>query len=77
MQKEIISILSTITEDTTLPNWANGDTSIINDIGLDSLQLITFILTVEDTFSIQINFGEFDFEHLKSIHDFCLFLSRE
>ena len=73
LQDKIIDLLATITEDSTLPERVNSDTSIINDIGLDSLQLITFILTVEDEYSLEINFEGFDLEHLASIRAFCCF----
>ncbi|OGI07314.1 MAG: hypothetical protein A2Y40_03365 [Candidatus Margulisbacteria bacterium GWF2_35_9] len=74
MKDKIIELLAEVTEDATIPEWANENTSINNDIVLDSLQLITFILTVEDEFAIEIVYEEFDFKNLNSIAAFCSFI---
>lgn len=56
-------------------NWS-GNTDIINDIGLDSLQIINFLLKLEDKFNIEINFEEFNYNHLRSLDKFCNFLEK-
>jgi len=76
MLEKVINLLAEITEDSTLPTRVNADTSIIHDIGLDSLQLITFILTVEDEFAIEIDFEGFDLDHFASISVFCDFINK-
>ena len=54
-------------------NWGHN-VSIIDDIGLDSLQIINFLLKIEDRLNIEIDFEEFNYNHLRSLEKFCGFL---
>lgn len=76
MKEKITAILAEIKNDPSLVERITGSTSITNDIGLDSLQMINFILRIEDEFGIEIDFEAFDFSHLKSLDAFCDFLSK-
>ncbi|MBN1600184.1 MAG: hypothetical protein JW915_01185 [Chitinispirillaceae bacterium] len=39
-------------------------TNLVTDVGIDSLQLINFILSIEDEFEIELDFDSFDLDHL-------------
>ena len=39
-------------------------TNLRTEVGIDSLQLINFILSVEDVFEIELDFDSFDLDHL-------------
>jgi acyl carrier protein len=57
--------------------WAGqigDDADIINDLGLDSVQLIGFFLLVEDEFDIELDFDRLEIDGLYSIGAFCEFL---
>ncbi len=56
-------------------DW-NGNVDIIDDIGLDSLQIINFLLKLEDQLNIEIDFEEFNYNHLRSLEKFCGFLEK-
>lgn len=43
---------------------------IIEDIGLDSLQMMEFMLEVESQLDLEIDFEQLDFSYLKSIETF-------
>jgi acyl carrier protein len=43
---------------------------IIEDIGLDSLQMMEFMLEVESQLDLEIDFEKLDFSYLKSIEKF-------
>ncbi len=43
---------------------------IIEDIGLDSLQMMEFMLEVESQLHLEIDFEKLDFSYLKSIEKF-------
>lgn len=77
MQESVIRILSEIKNDPGLLETLNGDSDIINGVGLDSLQMINFVLRVEDEFEIEIDFDEFDLCHLNSIDSFVSYISKE
>ncbi|MFI5571301.1 acyl carrier protein [Streptomyces sp. NPDC051740] len=51
------------------------ETSIISDLGLDSLQMIEFLLTVEDTLQVELDFESMDMDYLQSVDAFCRFVS--
>lgn len=74
MEQKIIEILSEIKEDETLKNSLSLDSNIIDDVGLDSLQMIKFILMVEEVFNKEIDYEKFEFSYLESINSFCNFL---
>lgn len=42
---------------------------------MDSLQLITFLLKVEENFGIEIDFEQFDFDCMESVTIFCNYIS--
>ncbi|MBQ7046358.1 MAG: acyl carrier protein [Oscillospiraceae bacterium] len=65
MEKKIISIIEMLTGE-EFPD-ANGDSNIISDFALDSLQMVNFFLNLEDEFEVPINFESFDYELLQSV----------
>ena len=46
----------------------------MHDSGMESLQILNFILQVEDEFGCEINFDDFDMEILGSIDTFCEYI---
>jgi acyl carrier protein len=76
-QEKIIGIISEIRNEPELLQHLLGTSDVLNDGGLDSLQLINFILRVEDEFNIEIDFDEFDMVHLNSIDTFCCFIESQ
>ncbi|WP_341282923.1 phosphopantetheine-binding protein [Paenibacillus sp. FSL H8-0537] len=74
MQTQIITIISEIKNEPDLAATLTGASDMVNDAGLDSLQLINFILRIEDEFEIEIDFDQFDLKHLQSIDIFCNFI---
>jgi len=74
MQEKIIAILSELKQDPTLLATITGTSDIVNDVGLDSLQMIQFILKVEDELDVQIDYDGFDFQYLQSVDAFVDFL---
>ena len=50
MDKKIIAILADIKEDEKLKDTLTGESSIIDDVGLDSLEMINFLLMIERNF---------------------------
>ena len=75
MEKKIIRIISEIKNDNSFVDKLDGTSSIIDEVSFDSLQMMKFILRIEDEFGVEIDFEEFDMENLNSIKDFSNFLS--
>lgn len=67
VKERIKQLLGEITGNPELAETIDGSTDIINDIGLDSIQMINFVLMIEDEFQIQLDFENFDFSNLNII----------
>lgn len=67
MISNIIDILRKIKEDKTSELVIEKETNILDEVGLDSLEMINFILELEETFDIDIDFDDFDYDYLNSV----------
>ncbi len=74
MEKKIIKLISEVKEDESLVSAIYKDTNIIDDIGLDSLQMINFMLRIEEETGVEIDFDIFDFSNLSSVQIFAEYL---
>ncbi len=68
-------LISDIKKDEGLKNKLSSNMSLIDDIGLDSLQMITFMLDIENRFQIELDFEKIDLKDLKSIEKLAKFIS--
>lgn len=75
MQQRVIEIIAEIKEEPGLLQTLNGASDLTLDAALDSLQIINFILRVEDEFNIEVDFDTFDLEHLKSVDRFSTYVA--
>jgi acyl carrier protein len=75
--EEIIKRLlaETIEADVNEVSW-DRETDIINDIGIDSLQLVRFLMRLEEELNITIDYEALTFEDLATIGSLETFLSR-
>ena len=62
----IAKLLVEIIEDESIFLSINGDTNILEDLSMDSLQLINFLLRIEEEFDIEIVFDEFNMDILNT-----------
>ena len=72
----IVQILCQIKEDPSLRERLVLETDLNNEVGLDSLQMLNFMVKVEEELKIEIDYDEFDYLHLRSIGTFIDFLNR-
>jgi acyl carrier protein len=68
--QEIKLILEQIKGVPGLSDQLADSADIIEDVGLDSLQMMQFMLEVESTLNLEIDFEKLDFSYLKSIEKF-------
>ncbi len=72
MINKVKKIIVEIVEDSDLRIENITDSAnIVEDIGLDSLQLINFMLRIEDEFGIEIDYDDLDMQCLSSVPAFC------
>ena len=70
MIQEIKLILEKIKGVPGLASQLADSADIIEDVGLDSLQMMEFMLEVESQLNLEIDFEKLDFSYLKSIEKF-------
>lgn len=70
MQDRIVRLISQVKDDAALERRVTGSSHLVDDVGLDSLQLINLILLVEEEFSVQVDFDSFEVKHLSSLDHF-------
>jgi acyl carrier protein len=66
-------LLARVLEEPELADTVTADTSLVTDLGIDSLHMITFLLGVEEEFDVEIDFESLDMTHLESLKAFCTF----
>ena len=76
MIPEIKLILEKIKGVPGLASQLPDSADIIEDIGLDSLQMMEFMLEVESQLNLEIDFEKLDFSYLKSIEKFSEILQQ-
>jgi acyl carrier protein len=62
-----------------IPGYAqsiSAQSNIIQDIALDSLEMLNFILKVESELGVEIDFEKLSFTYFQSIQSFCDFLDQ-
>ena len=74
---EVKNILIEITHREADIQNAASSAHILKDLGLDSLQLISFILAVEERMEVEFDFDQFDYDQLSSLDTFCSFLDTQ
>ncbi len=70
MVREVKLILEKIKGIPGLAAQLSDSADIIEDVGLDSLQMMEFMLEVESQLHLEIDFEKLDFSYLKSIEKF-------
>lgn len=71
----IKSILGVLKRNPALAQTLSDDANIVEDVGLDSLQMLQFMLDVEERLGVRIDFEVMEFSDLHSITRFTDFLA--
>ena len=71
------SIAEILEEDNGVKMDIMNDSALINDIGLDSLQLINVLLDLEEKLDLCIDYEEIDFNTIVTVQDLAEYLSVE
>lgn len=50
-------------------------TNMVEDIGLDSLQMIEFLLKLEEEFNLRVDFENLNYDSLLSVKNLCDFIT--
>jgi len=75
VQDKIIKLIAQAKDDATLIHNMSESSHLVNDLGLDSLQLINLILLIEDEFEVEVDFNSFQVDHLSSLARFTEYVA--
>lgn len=75
MIEKIKNVIGEVINNPALAQSFPADADIITDIGLDSLQMIDFMLKIEEEFNIELDFDSLEIGKLKSIRTFADYLA--
>jgi acyl carrier protein len=66
-------VLADLRGDPELKNLSD-DASVLSDVGLDSLELLQFMIEVEAKLAVEVDFERLSYEQLESLTDLASFL---
>lgn len=72
---QIRSSLATVLDNGMTADDISVDADIINEYGIDSLQMISFLLTIEDTFDLVLDYDNLELDNLRSVREFTDFVA--
>ncbi len=75
--KGLCQILSEIKEDDRLANQLNETSHLIDDIGIDSLQMISLMINIEEKFDVELDFSQINISHMQSIGSLAEFILQQ
>lgn len=75
LQQVIIRVLAEIKQDPGLPARITPETSLVEEVGLDSLELTDLMLRLEETPGLTVDYERFTLQHLRSLAAFAEFLA--
>lgn len=75
MQERIIGILKEMMPEESVEINYSGETDIINEVGLDSLGMVNFLLRIEKELDVEIDISKLRVTHLNSIDSLCNFIN--
>jgi acyl carrier protein len=67
---EIRTVLATVLDNGTTAQDISADADMVTEYGIDSLQMISFLLGIEDTFDVPLDYENLELDHLRSVRQF-------
>jgi acyl carrier protein len=76
MIPRIGNLVARVMKNPALAEKVTASTDLVNEIGLDSLQMIDFLLGLESEFGVEVDFDSLDMQHLTSVEALCRFVRK-
>jgi acyl carrier protein len=77
MKEQLASILTEILETTITPEQIQEDTNLTTDLGMTSLNLMYFILEIENVFGVEVDLEEVDLDTFFVYKEVKAYIERE
>ncbi|TWP47011.1 acyl carrier protein [Lentzea tibetensis] len=75
VHRKIRTVLAGVLANGTTADEIGDDADLVEEYGLDSLQMISFLLGVEDVFDVDLDYESLDLSHVRSVRHFATWLS--
>ncbi|KAA0109641.1 acyl carrier protein [Mycolicibacterium sp. P1-5] len=72
---EIRAVLAGVLDKGLTADDISVDADMVIDYGIDSLQMINFLLSIEDTFDVELDYENLELDHLRSVREFTDFVA--
>ena len=74
IESEIKKALVEVLANGTTTDDIGPDADLVDEFGLDSLQMISFLLAVEDRFDLELDYDALDLDDLRSVRQFARYV---
>ena len=72
---QIRTVLATVLNRGIAAEDISVDADLVNEYGIDSLELISFLLAIEDAFDLELDYDNLELNHLRSVREFASFVA--
>lgn len=77
MFEQITTLIAEIKKDHSLKETITLESHLIEDVGLDSLDIIDFLLQLEAEFDLRLDFDQLDFSIMQSVQALMTFIAEQ
>ena len=75
IDRQIRAELATVLDNGMTADDISADADIVAEYGIDSLQMISFLLGIEDIFDLELDYENLELDHLRSVSEFAGFVA--
>jgi len=72
---QIRTVLATVLNRGMKAEDISVDADLVNEYGIDSLEMISFLLAIEDAFDLELDYDNLELDHLRSVREFAGFVA--
>ncbi len=74
VEDKVREVLVGVLSNGMTPDEVAIDADLVEEYGLDSLQLISFLLGIEDSFDLELDYENLELDHLRSVAQFASYV---
>ncbi len=72
---QIRTVLATVMNRGMTAEDISVDADLVDEYGIDSLEMISFLLAIEDAFDLELDYENLELNHLRSVREFASFVA--
>ncbi|QUQ68557.1 acyl carrier protein [Kutzneria sp. CA-103260] len=74
VEDKVREVLVGVLSNGMTPDEVGRDVDLVEEYGLDSLQMISFLLGIEDTFDLELDYENLELDDLRSVAQFASYV---